>query len=120
MRIFSPGSNPRLMFSCEFSFTLSYLGWGRVFESSPNSLAVSVGSDGFLILGGLFGLLDPCAYDLSLRASSGERSLELSLVGPLSMIRIGGVICSFTCSLTFYAPCPLGTIGSRVASRILF
>ena len=57
----------------------------------------SVGSEDFLILGGFFGSLVPCVYGFSLRSSSGERSLELSLVGPLSMIRIGGVICYFPC-----------------------
>ena len=90
------------------------------FESSPTCLVGSAGSEGFLTLGGLFGPLVHCAYDLSLRDSLEERSLGLYFTGPLVMLGIGGVICYFPCSLHCYTTCPLGTIGYRGASRIFF
>ena len=65
----------------------------------------SAGSKGFLIFGGFFGPLVPCAYDFSLRASLGGRSLGLSLAGPLGMLIIGGVIFYFHCSLPCSATC---------------
>ena len=70
----------------------------------------SVGSEDFLILGGFFGPLVPCVYGFSLRSSSGERSLGLSLDVPLGMLRIGGVIFSFPCSPPCSDTCLLGTI----------
>ena len=63
---------PKLSFFCKFSFTLSYFWGGGVFESSPTCLVGSAGSESSLILRVLFAPLVPCAYDFSLRASSGE------------------------------------------------
>ena len=120
MRGFFPGSSPKLSFSCGFSFTLISFSRGAFFESSHTCLVGSTGSEGFLILGFFFGTFFPCAYDFSLRASSGERSLGLSLDGPLGMLVIGGVICSLTFSLSCSATCPLGTIGYKGASSIFF
>ena len=80
----------------------------------------SAGSEGFLILGGFFGPLVPCLYYLSLRASLGGRVLGLSLTVPLGLLIIGGIICSFPCSIPWYATYPLGTILYRGASSILF
>ena len=81
-----------------------------VFESSPTCLVGSAGSEGFIIFGVFFGPLVPCAYDLSLRASSGESLLGFSLVGPLVMLGVVGVIFSFPCSLPCYVTIPLGMI----------
>ena len=105
-----PGYTPRLSFYCEFSFTLSYFLGDIVFESSTNCLVGREGSEGFLIFGVFFDPLVPCAYDFYLRASLGEHSVWLSLDGPLCILRIGGVIYSFPCSLHCSATCTLGTI----------
>ena len=67
--------------------------WGdAVFESSHTCLVVSVGYEGFIILGIFFGPLVPFSYYFYIRAYLGERSLLLYLAGPLGMLRIGGVI----------------------------
>ena len=73
---------------------------------------VIAGSESDPLLGGVSMPLVPCEYDLSTRDSLGESSFRLSLVGPLGIPGIGGVI--------FFTPCPLGGIGSRGVSRVSF
>ena len=107
---FFPGSTSRLIFSCGFSFNLNYFLGGGVFESSPTCRMGNAESENFLILGGLFGPLVPCAYYFSLRYPSEEHLLGLYLSGPLVMLSIGGVIFYLTCSLPCSITYPLGTI----------
>ena len=89
---FFPVTTTRLRFSCEFTFTLRSFWGGGVFDYSPTYLVVSAGCEGFIIFVVFFGPLVPYAYDLSLRAFLGERSLGFYLDGPFGMLGIGGVI----------------------------
>ena len=92
MRSFFYGSTLRHRFSCEFSFTLSSFSRDRILLSPLLLVLWEVRGLRFSNFWGFlcsFGPLVLCAYDLSLRAYLGGRSLGLSLAGPLVILGIG-------------------------------